>query len=253
MRLTFLGTGTSNGVPVIGCKCKVCQSKDPHDHRLRSSVMIDTETTRVVIDSGPDFREQMMHQEFKRIDALLVTHAHYDHVGGMDDVRPLCKLGDINVYGDYLCCKGLQQMLPYCFADTLYPGVPKINLHEIAPHKQLVVGDINILPFRLMHDKLPILGFRIGNLAYVTDMKTIDDYELSFLKGVKTLVVNALRFEPLHHSHLCVDEAVAFARRIGAQMTYFTHICHDMGLHADVCEALPEGITLAYDNLKIEI
>lgn len=253
MRIVFLGSGTSNGVPVIGCRCKVCKSDDIRDRRRRASLMVETKQTRVIIDCGPDFREQMLDKEFRAIDALLVTHAHYDHVGGMDDVRPFCKLGDIDVYGDRLCCEGLKQMLPYCFADTLYPGVPKIKLHEIEAHKVLRIGDLEIIPFIVMHDKLPILGYRIGNFAYITDMKTIHDEEMSYLEGVNTLVVNALRYNPEHHSHMSVGEAVAFARRVGARRTYFTHMCHDIGLHADVCKDLPEGITLAYDNLQIEL
>ncbi|MGN1262692.1 MAG: MBL fold metallo-hydrolase [Prevotella sp.] len=253
MRVVFLGTGTSNGVPVIGCRCEVCRSADARNRRSRASLMVETDSARVVIDSGPDFREQMLDKEFRAIDALLVTHAHYDHVGGMDDVRPFCRLGDIDVYGDRLCCEGLRQMLPYCFADNLYPGVPKIRLHQIEAHRVLKVGDIEILPFVVMHDRLPILGYRIGALAYITDMKTIADEEMRYLEGVDTLVVNALRYSPAHHSHMTVDEAVAFARRVGARRTFFTHMCHDIGLHEDVCKALPEGMTLAYDGLETEI
>lgn len=253
MKLTFLGTGTSVGVPTIGCRCKVCQSHDQHDKRLRCSAMVETEKTRIVIDCGPDFREQMMHQEFRKIDAMLITHSHYDHVGGVDDLRPFCVFGDIDVYADPISEKSLRQTMPYCFAEHLYPGVPKIRLHQLNPHEELKVNELTVLPFRVMHDKLPILGYKIGKLAYITDMKTIPEEEIALLQDIDVLVVNALRFTKEHHSHMLVDEALAFAKRTSAQRVFFTHMCHDIGLHDEVNKILPDGITLAYDGETVEI
>lgn len=254
MKMSFLGTGTSCGVPVIGCKCPVCSSTDPKDRRLRCSVLVETPSTRVLVDCGPDFREQILPQPFRRIDGILVTHAHYDHMGGMDDIRPYCQFGEINVYADKAACEGMLQMLPYCFAEHRYPGVPAIGLHEIRPHELLHIGDIDILPIRVMHGKLPILGFRFGKMAYITDMKTIGDEELLFLQGLDVLVVNALRFDKPHHSHQLVDDAIAFARRVGARRTLLTHMCHDVGLHAQVnTEKLPADVQLAYDGQVVEI
>ena len=253
MKLTFLGTGTSCGVPVIGCQCEVCRSTDPHDKRTRCSALVETETTRVLIDCGPDFRQQILPQPFRKIDGILITHSHYDHMGGMDDIRPYCQFGEINVYADPRAKESMLQMLPYCFAENRYPGVPTIGLHEILPHQQLRIGDLDIMPIEVMHGKLPILGFRIGKLAYITDMKTIEDSEMSYLEGVEVLVVNALRFVKPHHSHQLMDDAIAFARRVGARRTLIIHVCHDVGLHEQVNGILPEGIELAYDGEEITI
>ena len=253
MKLTFLGTGTSCGVPVIGCQCKVCQSDDPHDKRTRCSVLVETDETRLLIDCGPDFRQQILPQPFRKIDAILITHAHYDHMGGMDDIRPYCQFGEINVYADAVACQGMLEMLPYCFAEHRYPGVPAIGLHEIHAGEGFRIGDIDVMPVRVMHGRLPILGYRFGCFAYITDMKTIDDDQLPLLRDVKVLVVNALRFDKPHHSHQLVDDAVAFAERVGAERTFLIHSCHDIGLHAEVNKNLPAGIQLAYDGEVIEI
>ena len=253
MKLTFLGTGTSCGVPTIGCQCRVCQNTNPKDKRLRCSALVETEHTRLLIDCGPDFRQQIMPQPFRRIDGILITHAHYDHMGGMDDVRPYCQFGEINVYADPIARKGLLEMLPYCFAEHRYPGVPAIGLHEIHKHEAFTIGDFNILPIEVMHHDLPILGYRIGPLTYITDMKTIDESEMPYLEGTELLVVNALRFDKPHHSHQLVDDAVSFARRVGARQTYLIHSCHDIGLHEQVNRHLPDGIDLAYDGQIVEI
>jgi len=253
MRLTFLGTGTSCGVPVIGCRCEVCQSADPHDKRTRCSALIETDDTRLLIDCGPDFRQQILPQPFRKIDAILITHAHYDHMGGMDDIRPYCQFGEMNVYADSNACKSMLEMLPYCFAEHRYPGVPAIGLHEILPHQKLSFGDLEVVPIEVMHGKLPILGYRIGDLAYITDMKTINESEMDYLQDVKVLVVNALRYDKPHHSHQLVDEAVAFAQRIGSERTFIIHSCHDIGLHEEVNKKLPAGIELAYDGQVINI
>ncbi len=283
MKFTFLGTGTSCGVPTIGCQCHTCTSPDAHDKRLRCSALLETPTTRLLIDIGPDFRQQIMPQPFRRIDGILVTHAHYDHVGGMDDIRPYCQFGEINVYANAIACESMLQMLPYCFAEHRYPGVPAIQLHEIEKHREFQIGDIRIMPIEVMHHDLPIFGyifrhtptnhgfqdssfrFQDSNhklqtsnftlqtpLAYITDMKTISDDEIPYLQGVDTLVVNALRQKP-HHSHQTLDEAVAFAQRIGARQTWLIHSSHDIGRHAEVNASLPANIQLAYDGQVIEL
>lgn len=253
MRLTFLGTGTSVGVPTIGCSCKVCKSNDPRDRRTRCSAMVETEQTRIVIDCGPDFRGQMLRQEFRKIDAVLVTHSHYDHVGGMDDLRPFCQFGDINVYSDSISEKSLRSMMPYCFVEHPYPGVPKISLHEIHPHQELKINELTVVPLQVMHDKLPILGYKIGRLAYITDMKTIPEGEIDYLQDIDYLVVNALRFTKPHHSHMLVDEALEFARKTSAKQVFLTHMCHDIGLIDEANAALHQGVQLAYDGLSVEI
>lgn len=251
MKLTFLGTGTSCGVPVIGCQCEVCQSADPHDQRTRCSVLVETDETRLLIDCGPDFRQQILPMPFRQIDGILITHSHYDHVGGMDDIRPYCQFGEINVYADPVARKGMLEMLPYCFAENRYPGVPAIGLHEIHKHEPFRIGDLDIMPIEVMHGKLPILGYRIGKLAYITDMKTIEESEYPYLEGTELLVVNALRFTKPHHSHQLVDDALAFAHRVGAKQTLLIHVCHDIGLHESVNRLLPEGVQLAYDGQEV--
>lgn len=253
MKLTFLGTGTSCGVPVIGCQCEVCQSTDPKDQRTRCSVLVETESTRLLIDCGPDFRQQILPQPFRKIDGILITHSHYDHMGGMDDIRPYCQFGEMNVYADPIARKAMLEMLPYCFAEHRYPGVPAIGLHEIHAHEPLQIGDFDIMPIEVMHGKLPILGYRIGKLAYITDMKTIDEGEYPYLEGTELLVVNALRFDKPHHSHQLVDDAIKFARRVGARQTLLIHVCHDIGLHEKVNAMLPEDIQLAYDGQEVII
>ena len=251
MKITFLGTGTSCGVPVIGCQCEVCRSEDPKDKRLRCSVLVETEQTRLLVDIGPDFRQQILPMPFRRIDGILITHSHYDHVGGMDDIRPYCQFGEINVYADPIARTAMLQMLPYCFAEHRYPGVPAIGLHEIHAGEKLQIGDIEVLPVRVMHGKLPILGYRFGRFAYITDMKSMDGDQVALLEGVDTLVVNALRFDKPHHSHQLVGDAVAFAKRVGVRRTLLTHMCHDVGLHQKVNKTLPEGVELAYDGQEI--
>ena len=230
MKVTLLGTGTSQGVPVLGCTCEVCKSTDSHDKRLRTSALVETESTRILIDCGPDFREQMLKQPFRKIDGVLITHIHYDHVAGLDDLRPYCRFGDIVIYSEENVAKGLHHNMPYCFPDDnqkgLYPGVPKLNLNSIRVHET----------------------FRIGKFAYITDMKSIDDDELEYLKGVDLLVVNALRWEKPHHSHQLVADAVAFSEKIGAKRTYLTHLTHLIGLDKVANNRLPEGVSLGFDG-----
>ena len=251
MKLTFLGTGTSCGVPVIGCQCEVCQSADPHDQRTRCSVLVETDETRLLIDCGPDFRQQILPMPFRKIDGILITHSHYDHVGGMDDIRPYCQFGEINVYADPIARKGMLEMLPYCFAENRYPGVPAIGLHEIHKHEPFRIGNLDIMPIEVMHGKLPILGYRIGKLAYITDMKTIEESEYPYLEGTELLDVNALRMTKPNQSHQLVDDDLAFAHRVGAKQTLLIHVCHDIGLHESVNRLLPEGVQLAYDGQEV--
>ena len=250
-------------MPTIGCQCRVCRSTNPKDKRLRCSALVETDNTRLLIDCGPDFRQQIMPQPFRRIDGILITHAHYDHMGGMDDIRPYCQFGEINVYADPIARQGLLQMLPYCFAENRYPGVPAIGLHEIHRHESFSIGDFDIMPIEVMHGKLPITGFRIeqrtstitprtSTLTYITDMKTISDEELPYIIGTEVLVVNALRQKP-HHSHQTVDDAVAFARRVGARQTFLIHPSHDIGLHDEVNAQLPSDIQLAFDGQVVEV
>ena len=253
MKLTFLGTGTSVGVPTIGCKCRVCTSTDAHDKRLRASALVESGDTRILIDCGPDFRQQMLGLDFKRIDAVLLTHVHYDHVGGLDDLRPFCVFGEIKIYADESTACRLKQSISYCFGEHTYPGVPKISLNVVKPHEHFTVGGIDIMPVRVMHDKLPILGYRIGDLLYITDMKTIDDGEFKYFSGVKTLVVNALRFTKEHHSHQLVKDAIRFAHDIGAEDVYLTHVCHHIGLYTEASAKLPDGVKLGYDGMTINV
>lgn len=268
MTLTFLGTGTSCGVPTIGCQCEVCTSQDSHDKRLRCSALLETETTRLLIDCGPDFRQQIMEQPFRKIDGVLITHAHYDHMGGMDDLRPYCQFGEINVYADPLAKQGLLEMLPYCFAKNRYPGVPAIHLNEIHAHETFLIGDIVITPIEVMHGKLPILGFRFEQrptqhpevfpssiipLVYITDMKTINESEMAYLDHVDTLVVNALRQEKPHHSHQLLQDAVNFAQRVGARQTWLIHPSHEIGKHSEVNAMLPCNIQLAHDGQVVQL
>ena len=249
MKLTFLGTGTSAGAPVLGCQCAVCKSTDARDQRFRTAALLESEKSRILIDCGPDIRQQLMPLPFVPFDGVLLTHIHYDHVGGLDDLRGYCVFGDINVYADERTAEGLKTTMPYCFTEHLYPGVPKLNLHTIAPHIPLHIGDVEVMPIQVMHGKLPILGYRFGKMAYITDMKTIDDAEMAYLQGVEVLVVNALRFDKPHHSHQLVDDAIAFAQRVGAKKTYLVHVTHEIGFHDDANSRLPEGFEFPYDGL----
>ncbi len=253
MKVTLLGTGTSGGVPSIGCKCKVCTSTDLHDKRLRCSALLETETTRVLIDCGPDFRQQILPFPFKKIDGVLLTHIHFDHVAGIDDLRPFCTFGPIDIFANQATVDALKQTMPYCFAEHLYPGVPLLNLHPTYPRVPIQIGDIEILPIEVMHGKMPILGYRIGRFAYITDMKTIDAADEHALVGVEVLVVNALRKEQEHYSHQLLGDAVAFSQRLAAKRTLIIHSCHHIGLHEVVNRSLPDGVEMAFDGQVIEL
>ena len=251
MKIIFLGTGTSTGVPEIGCQCKVCTSKDKRDWRLRTSAVIEIEGNRILIDCGPDFRWQVIKNKIYRLDGVLITHEHYDHVGGLDDLRPFCRYGEVNVYAEENVAYAIKTRIPYVFAANKYPGVPNINLHSITLEPFEVAG-IRIVPIRLMHGKLPIVGYRIGELAYLTDLKTIPESEFSKLEGVKILVINALRQDSKHPTHAGLDEAIAYINRIQPQESYLIHESHKIGLYAEVEKILPPHVHLAYDNLVIE-
>jgi phosphoribosyl 1,2-cyclic phosphate phosphodiesterase len=253
VRVTFLGTGTSQGVPVIACGCEVCTSADKHDKRLRSSILIEADDKTVAIDSGPDFRYQMLRANVQHLDAIVYTHEHKDHVAGMDDVRAFNfkQQEPMNIYADPRVQAALMREFPYVFAENKYPGIPQVDMHAIG-EEGFHIGSIHFTPIEVMHYKLPVLGFRINDFTYITDAKTVSEAEKEKIKGSKILVINALQ-KQTHISHFTLDEAIAFAQEMDAETTYFTHISHRLGKHADVMAELPVGIELAYDGLTIEI
>lgn len=258
MRLTFLGTGTSQGVPTIGCRCDVCRSTDPRDTRLRTSAMVEVGDVRIVIDAGPDFRYQMLRTGVRHIDAILLTHEHKDHTGGIDDVRafnfvdfPVIHRVDIYATARTAAC--VRKDFDYAFAEDKYRGVPEIELHEFDPSKPFEVKGVEIVPIRGQHsDRFEVTGYRIGRLAYLTDFKQIEESEIEKLQGVEVLVVNALRWRE-HVSHFTVEEALQLIERVKPHRAYLTHMSHDIGLHAHSAERLPQGVELAYDTLTIDI
>lgn len=248
MQVIFLGTGTSTGVPYINCDCEVCRSSDSKDKRLRSAVMIKADSGEcLLIDCGPDIRQQLLSFPTPKIDALLLTHEHYDHVAGLDDLRPFKNL---QVYALPRVCSIIRRNMPYCF-DGSYPGVPSLCLNEIGA-TEFTVGGITVIPVFCLHDKLPILGYRIGNFAYLTDVTAVADNEMEKLRNLDVLVVDALRIMP-HHSHFSLQQAIDFSVNVNAGRTFFTHIAHQMGLHGAVNSVLPSGMELAYDGLSLEI
>lgn len=260
MKLTFLGTGTSTGVPMIGCRCRTCSSSDPADHRLRSSVLVEKPgAPALLIDAGPDLRQQLLATGSPDLCGALITHIHYDHVGGIDDLRPYCHRapdGLFPVYCQADVAKGLRNNLPYAFASDHYPGAPSFDLRIVEPGVPFTVdaaeSDYNVTPIEVMHYKLPILGYRIGKLAYITDASFLPERSIELLKGVEVLVINALRPQP-HPAHLSLSEALEVIERIKPARAYLTHASHDMPPAAEVEPQLPEGVFLARDNLTIEI
>ena len=254
MKIRILGSGTSTGVPEVGCTCPVCTSTDPRDNRLRTSALVHTEDAVILIDCGPDFREQMLRTPaFERIDGVLITHEHYDHVGGLDDLRPFCRLGEIPIHADSYTANHLRARMPYCFVEQTYPGVPRIYLQEIEAGRAFHIHGTEVLPLRVMHGKLSILGYRINHrLGYITDMLTMPDESYKALQGVDVLIINALRQKP-HPTHQSIAEAQQAARQIGAKRTYFIHMSHHAGLHADIQQQLPPNMFFAYDGLEIDL
>ena len=250
IQITFLGTGTSTGIPQIGCTCPVCTSTDPKDNRLRTSAMISVNGKNILIDCGPDFRQQMLRSHLRRIDAVLITHIHYDHTGGIDDLRPFGENRMLPIYMESSVAEGIRNRLPYCFADHRYPGVPNIMLQEIGMEPFTIEG-ITVTPIRVMHYKLPILGYRIGGLAYITDALTIPETEYEKLEGVDVLVINALRKQP-HLSHQTLNEALQVIGRVNPREAYLVHMSHHMGLTAEVEKELPPHVHFAYDGLTVE-
>jgi phosphoribosyl 1,2-cyclic phosphate phosphodiesterase len=254
MKITFLGTGTSQGVPVIGCTCETCLSTDDRDKRLRSSVLIEVGGVHILIDVGPDFRQQMLQNDVSKLDVVLLTHEHNDHIAGIDDIRPFnFKQGrKIPFYGLKRTLEDLKAKYAYIFDANPYPGAPGIVCHEVEPDVPIfITKDLQALPIHIMHGTLPILGFRILDFVYITDASQIDDSTLDSIQGVKVLVINALQYKK-HYSHFTFDEAVTMAKIIGAEKTYLTHTSHHLGLHRDVESNCPEGIKPAYDGLVLE-
>lgn len=250
VKITFLGTGTSQGVPVIACDCNVCLSADPLDKRLRTSVLLETDETNLIIDAGPDFRQQMLKEHVTKLDAILLTHEHKDHIAGLDDVRAFnYKSKDaIDIYSEERVQKVIKKEFSYVFSEYQYPGIPKMRLIPIPEHN-FNVENLQIIPIRVFHYRLPVYGFRIGNFAYITDANYVPEDSKEKLYGVKYLVINALRKEK-HISHFSLREAIDFVREISPKKAFITHISHQMGLHAEVTKELPPEIMLAFDGLR---
>ena len=253
MKLTFLGTGTSQGIPLIGCQCPICLSTDSKDKRLRTSVMIQSETTTVVIDSGPDFRQQMLREDVRKLDGLVFTHSHKDHLAGMDDIRAFnyIQKKDMDVYANEETQAMIRNDFAYIFNNNSYPGIPQVQMHFIDKNNAFTIGDITFLPIEVMHFKMKVLGFRVENLTYITDANFISAEEKQKIIGSDILILNALRREK-HISHFTLDEAIEISNELESKQTYFTHISHQLGLHNEVEKELPLGKNLAYDMLSIE-
>lgn len=253
IKVTVLGSGTSQGVPLIACNCLVCNSNNDKDKRLRSSIKIEVENKTFVIDSGPDFRQQMLRSNTKQLNALIFTHEHKDHIAGMDDIRAFNYVNKsaIDVYATDRVEDALKREYAYIFSDEKYPGIPEINLINIE-NKPFIVQDVEVIPIQVYHYKLPVLGFRFGDFTYITDANFINDDEKEKIKGSKVLVVNALRREQ-HISHFTLEEAIALGQELQVPQIYFTHISHQLGLHNEVEKELPPGFHLAYDGLEIVV
>ena len=251
LAITFLGTGTSSGVPMIACGCEVCTSTDSQDKRLRSSILVQSADTTLVVDSGPDFRCQMLRKNVKKLDAVVFTHPHKDHIAGLDDVRAynffLHK--PMEVYANELTQQALKREFAYAFSDSKYPGLPEINLHAISLDP-FTVGDIPVIPIETWHYKMPVLGFRFGGFTYITDANRIEESEKEKIRGSEVLVLNTLRKQK-HISHFTLQEAIDLVHELQVPRAYFTHISHQLGKHKDISKELPEGMCLAYDGLEV--
>jgi len=253
LTITFLGTGTSSGVPMIACTCDVCRSEDPRDNRLRSSILVESDTGSFVVDTGPDFRTQMLRADVRNIEAVLFTHPHKDHMAGLDDIRAFNYFQNrpMRVFANQLTQAALHKEFSYVFAEKKYPGIPDIRLHDI-PEEPFYIEDIPVTPIRVWHLNMPVLGFRFGDFTYITDANRIDESEKDKIRGSRVLVLNALRKEK-HISHFTIDEAVELVRELNIPEAYFTHISHQLGRHEDINRYLPEGMSLAYDMLRLKI
>ncbi len=253
MKITFLGTGTSQGIPFIGCDCPVCTSANKKDTRLRCAVWIETANASIVIDSGPDFRYQMLRANVRKLDAIIFTHGHKDHIAGLDDIRPynFFEKKPVEVYATAETQETLKREFSYIFSLPTYPGIPQIEMNTINPDEPFTINGLTITPIKMLHYKLEVLGFRIGPFTYITDANYIAPEEIEKIKGSKAITLNALRHEP-HISHYTLSEAIEVATDIAAEDTYFTHISHQLGLHDVVESGLPEGMHLAYDGLVLE-
>jgi phosphoribosyl 1,2-cyclic phosphate phosphodiesterase len=253
LQVTFLGTGTSSGVPMIGCDCAVCQSQDPRDKRLRSSILVSTANTSLVVDTTPDFRYQMLRTGTRKLDAVLFTHPHKDHIAGLDDIRAYNFFSGkpMDIYAGALTEEALRRDFYYAFSDTRYPGVPELKLHTMGT-EAFMVGDIPVLPMEVWHMRMPVNGFRFGNFTYITDANRIDEDQRKLIRGSEILVLNALRKEK-HISHFSLEEAVRVVDDLQVGKAYFTHISHQLGQHQDIESELPAHIHLAFDGLQLEI
>lgn len=253
LKVTFLGTGTSQGIPVIACECEVCQSVDYRNQRLRSSVLIESDQTKFVIDTGPDFRQQMLSNRVHCLDAVVFTHEHKDHVAGLDDIRSynFKQKRDMPIYAVDRVIERLKAEFSYIFADEKYPGVPTVEVNTLENEK-FNIGDIEVLPIEVMHYKLPVMGFRVKDFAYITDAKTITDEEKDKLKNLDTLVLNALQIKE-HISHLTLEEALSWIDELQPKKAYLTHISHYLGLHKEVEKTIPDNVHLSYDGLTLTI
>lgn len=252
LEIEFLGTGTSTGVPMLRCHCPVCMSSDPRDKRLRSSVVVRYQGARLLIDCGPDFRTQMLRASDDNIDAVLLTHIHFDHVAGLDDLRAYCYKKPLPIYARADVLKDLHQRIPYCFSDHPYPGVAQFEEHVIVDDKPFLVEGVRVEPLPVMHYRLPIVGYRIGPLAYITDANAIDDKVINRLKGIPLLVINALRIEP-HLSHFCLRETLDVIKRVEPARAYLIHMSDRIGFHADSPKILPSNVALAHDGLIVKV
>lgn len=256
MKITILGCGTSQGVPVIGCECDVCRSTDPRDKRLRTSILIQTDSTTICVDAGPDFRQQMLRENVKHLDAILITHHHKDHIGGLDDVRSFNFLQNISmpIYASSEAQEEIKREYSYAFVDKeeLYPGAPTYNLIDIKDNTPIKINELTIEPIPLLHLKMLCYAFRIGKFAYVTDFSYMSEESFEKLKGVEYLVIEALRKEK-HYSHICLSEAIDIAQRLNIKKAWFTHISHTMGKAEEVNKTLPSNMLLAYDSMSVTI
>lgn len=251
LKITFLGTGTSTGVPMIACDCEVCQSSNPKNARLRSSILVESSTTTFVIDTTPDFRYQMLRARVKKLDAVLFTHPHKDHIAGLDDVKAFSYFNGkpMQVFANSLTEEAVKREFAYVFSDKKYPGIPEINLNSI-DLTPFFIGDIPVIPILVWHLKMPVYGYRFGSFTYITDANRIDEVEKEKITGSQTMVVNTLRHER-HISHFTLNEAIALVQELKIPTAYFTHISHQLGLYEQVSELLPPGIALAYDQLQL--